>query len=106
MSRIRIAALLSAALLAAGCGDTISSMTQHWFYGYVTSVEGGELCLSDARTEDAGAERCFEAGDADVSAVAETDLVKVRYERADGGGHGGGTAVEVHMVRRGGQSDG
>lgn len=106
MSRIRIAALLSAALLAAGCGDTISSMTQHWFYGYVTSAEGGELCLSDARTEDDEAERCFHAGDADIAGVAQSDLVKVRYEREDGGGHGGGTAVEVQMVRRGGQSDG
>lgn len=106
MSRIRIAALLSAALLAAGCGDTISSMTQHWFYGFVTSVEDGELCLSDARTEDKRAERCFEAGEADLSEVAETDLVKVRYEREEGSGHGGGTAVAVQMVRPGVQSDG
>lgn len=111
MSRLRTAALLSAAmLLATGCGDAISSMTQHWFYGYVTSLADGELCVSDARTEDTAAERCFHTGEADLPDVAEGDLVKVQYERDDSGaeddGHGGGTAIAVQMVRKGGQSDG
>lgn len=106
MSRLRTAApLAAAALLASACGDAIPSMTQQWFYGFVTSVSAQELCLSDARTEDKEAERCFEVGEADLTDVAEQDLVKVQYERPEDGGHGGGTAVAVQMVRRGGQSD-
>lgn len=105
MSRLRsIATLAAAALLAAGCGDQLASTTQHFFYGYVVSVDEHALCLSDARTEDLEAERCFEIGEADVSGVAQRDLVKVRYERGDEGGHGSGTAVTVQMVRSGRQS--
>ena len=104
MSRLRTTALLAAAALSlTACGDAVSSMTQHWFYGYVVSVDGQELCLDDARTEDLEAERCFDASEATgMEDVAERDLVKVRYEREDGGGR----AVEVQMVRAAGRSDG
>ncbi|HWH33600.1 MAG TPA: hypothetical protein VNU01_13095 [Egibacteraceae bacterium] len=107
MSRLRTTALLAAAALSlTACGDAVSSMTEHWFYGYVVSVDAAELCLDDARTEDLQAQRCFDATEAGgVEELAEGDLVKVRYEREDGG-HGGGRAVEARMVRAAGRSDG
>lgn len=107
MNRPRTTALLAAAVLfAAGCGDAISSMTEHWFYGYVTAVGAGELCLSDARTEDRDAERCFRLADPQLASdVGDGDLVKVRYERGEQQDHGGGAAVSVRMVRRAGRSD-
>lgn len=107
MSRLRTTALLAAAALSVtACGDAVSSMTQHWFYGYVVSVDAEELCLDDARTEDLEAERCFDLSEAaGAEDLSEGDLVKVQYEREDAG-HGGGRAVEVRIVRAGGRSDG
>lgn len=102
MSRRLTVAIAVTALLGGGC-SAVSSMTQHWFYGTVTSVGSDELCLSNGRSEEPQAQRCFASEGVSVDA-AEGDLVRVQYER-EGSGHGGGTLVQVVVVRRG-QSDG
>jgi len=110
MSRRLAVAIAAAALLGSGCG-AVSSMTQHWFYGTVTSVDAGELCLSNGRSEEPDAERCFASSGVRHDA-AEGDLVRVQYERQDDGqgngqgdGHDGGRLVQVKVVR-GVRSDG
>jgi hypothetical protein len=102
MSRRLAVAIAVTALSGAGC-SAVSSMTQHWFYGTVTSVGSDELCLSNGRSEEPEAQRCFTTDGASRD-VEQGDLVRVQYER-DGSGHGGGTVVQVLVVRRG-QSDG
>lgn len=102
MSRRLAAAIAVTALLGAGC-SAVSSMTQHWFYGTVTSVGSDELCLSNGRSEEPEAERCFTT-DGGAPDVEKGDLVRVQYER-EGSGHGRGRIVQV-LVVRGGQSDG
>ena len=106
MTRRLAAAIAAAALLGSGCG-AVSSMTQHWFYGTVTGVGSGTLCLSNGRSEEPDAQRCFTTAGVDVD-VAEGDLVRVQYERPDNGqgeGHDGGRLVQVKVVR-GVRSDG
>lgn len=92
-----VAWLAALALFGSGCADTLSSMTQHFFYGYVVSVDDSELCLTDARVEDESARRCFAADGQDYTDLEAGTLVKVQYERAEDG-HGGGTAVSVKIV--------
>lgn len=98
----RIAATVLVALLLAGCGDVLSSMTEHWFYGYVAAVEADEICLEDARRESPQAQRCFTLGGVDAAEVGEGDLVKVHYEPGeehDPATHPGGRALEIVEVR-------
>jgi hypothetical protein len=98
MTRRTLPALAFAALAASGCADTLSSMTEHWFYGYVVGVADGEVCLDNARVEDLEAQRCFPIGDADLSGVQEQDLVKVRFEPEEAREDHTGRILEVEQV--------
>lgn len=102
MTRRLAAVIAAAALLGSGCA-TVSSMTQHWFYGTVTRTGSDTLCLSNGRSEEPDAQRCFDTAGVQVDA-AEGDLVRVQYER-DGEGHDGGRLVQLKVVR-GVRSDG
>lgn len=77
--RLAVAGL--AAVLSAGCAETVEQLSPRYFFGPVTDLSQDEVCLGDPRDEEPERERCFVLEGVPLPEGTELGTVlKIRYE--------------------------
>lgn len=76
-----LAVALFAAVLTAGCAETVEQLSPRYFFGPVTAMPQDQVCLGDPRDDEPERERCFLLEGRPLPEGTERGTVlKIRYE--------------------------
>lgn len=77
----RLAVACLAAVLSAGCAETVEQLSPRYFFGPVTDMSREQVCLGDPRDDEPERQRCFLLEGRPLPEGTERGTVlKIRYE--------------------------